>query len=183
MKCSKCPPAPQDTVTNMYALRFYTHAYVHAQSTRTHLFSRTPPHAEASSLAQLINPPLSVPAGWVQHISLLRLAHGWVLRFVCRPAGNGVRTPHSHPHTSPSPTSHTRLYHDLCYEVMNETTCRCHLCPYVFMCKRCMCSCVMSGVLKLHMGCDRVVTTNGTGYPHVNQCFYRFLNYYILPKG
>lgn len=68
--------------------------------THTRLFSRTPPHAEAywHSSSSLLS--LSVPAGWVQHISLLRFGSQLGLPFVCRPAGNGVRMPCSHPHTS-----------------------------------------------------------------------------------
>lgn len=47
----------------------------------------------------------------------------------CRPAGNGVRTPHSHPRLShPLPKQHISIM----ISAMTESTCWCHLCPYVF---------------------------------------------------
>lgn len=157
---------------------------VRARSVYTH----TPFLKDTSTCGGIVvgtaHQPSSLCACWVGTAHLAP-AFGTRLGFtVCLPSRRKRRENATFsPTYIPVTHSHTRLYHDLCYEVMNEPTCRCHLCPYVFMGKRCMCSLVMSGVLKLHMGCDRVVTTDGTGYPHVNQYFYRFLNYYILSKG
>ncbi len=126
---------------------------IHTQ-THTHLFSRTPPHAEAywhnSSALLSLSLSLSVPAGWVQHISLLRLAHS------CLPSR---RKRHENAMFSPTyiPVTHFLKNSSLSWSLLwgndrnNLLVPSVSVCVYQWMCPRritpldsqvCMCVCV-----------------------------------------